>query len=92
VALSMDQIVAAEMKIDGRTYRGIAEVIESVVSNPTPAAAPGDGGTPVPDHVPTPFEKRLSGVNAANKQFLAPYQGEIQRLIAIVHNPANLPK
>ncbi len=92
VALSMDQIVAAEMKIDGRTYRGIAEAVESVVSNSTPAAAPGGGGTPVPDHAPTPFEKRLSGVNAANKQFLAPHQGEIQRLIAVVHNPANLPK
>jgi hypothetical protein len=92
VALSMDQIVAAEMKIDERAYRGIAEAVESVVSRSTPAAAIADGGTPVPDHAQTPLEKRLSGVNAANKPFLAPYQGEIQRLIAVVRDPANLPK
>jgi hypothetical protein len=92
LALSMDQIVAEEMKIDGRTYRGIAEAIESVVSNPDPATASGGGGTPVSDFAPTPLEKRLSEVNVTNKKFLAPCQGEIQRLISVIHNPANLPK
>jgi hypothetical protein len=92
VALSMDQIVAEEMKIDGRAYRGIAEAVESVVPNPTLAVVSADRGTPVPNNAPTPLEKRLNDVNAANKKFLAPYQGEIQRLIAVVRNPANLPK
>ena len=49
VALSMDQIVAEEMKIDARTYRGIAEAIESVVQNPALAAAPGAGGAAAPN-------------------------------------------
>lgn len=79
-ALSIDQVVAEEMKIDARTYRGIAEAIESVVQNPAP------------DHPPTPLEKRLRDVNAANQEFLKPYIAEIQKLMAIVHNPANLPK
>ena len=92
VALSMDQIVADEMKLDGRTYRGIVEAIESVVPNPALAVAPGDNGAPVPDHPPTPLEARLSGVNATNGKFLAPYGEEIQKLIAVVRNPANLPK
>jgi hypothetical protein len=91
-ALSMDQVVAEEMKIDARTYRGIAEAIESVVQNPALAAASGDSGAPAPDHAPTPLEKRLSDVNAANQEFLTPYREEIQKLMAIVHNPANLPK
>jgi len=92
VALSMDQIVADEMKIGGRTYRGIAEAIESAVQAPAPAVVPGKGVQPVPDHTPTPLEQRLSGVNAANEKFLAPYRGEIQKLLSIVRNPANLPK
>jgi len=92
VALLMDQVVAEEMKIDARTYRGIAEAVESVVQNPALAVASGDGGEPTPDHATTPLEKRLRDVNAANHQFLKPYREEIQRLIAIVRNPANLPK
>ena len=40
----------------------------------------------------TPIEKRLSEVNAANEKFLAPYRDEIQKLMAIVRNPSNLPK
>jgi hypothetical protein len=91
VALSMDQIVAEEMKIDGRTYRGIAEAIESAVENPAQAVASGDG-RPTPDHTPTPLEKRLSDVNTANEKFLTPYRDEIRRLIAVVRHPANLPK
>jgi hypothetical protein len=92
VAIAMDQIVAEEMKLDGRTYRGIVESIESVIPNPAPGAASGDGGMPARDHTPTPLEKGLSDVNAANKKFLAPYIDEIQKLIAVVRNPANLPK
>ncbi len=95
VATAMDQIVAEEMKLDGRTYRGIAEAIESVVPNPALAAASGGGAASAPapaDHPLTPLEKRLSEVNAANVKFLAPYRGEIQKLIAVVRNPANLPK
>ncbi len=95
VATAMDQIVAEEMKLDGRAYRGIAEAVESVVPNPELAAASGGGAAPAPtpaDHAPTPLERRLSEVNAANEKFLAPYRVEIQKLIAIVRNPANLPK
>jgi hypothetical protein len=92
VAIAMDQIVAEEMKLDGRTYRGIVEAVESVVPNSASGAAPGDGGEPTPDHAPTPLEKRLNDVNAANEKFLAPRRGEIQQLISVVRNPANLPK
>jgi hypothetical protein len=91
VALSMDQIVVDEMKIDGRTYRGIAEAIESAVQSPALAVASGDV-RPTPDHTPTPLEKRLSDVNGTNEKFLTPYRNEIQKLVAVVRNPANLPK
>jgi hypothetical protein len=92
VALSMDQIVADEMKINGRTYRGIAEAVESAVQNPGQPVALGDGRPPLPDHAPTPLENRLSVINTANEKFLTPYRGEIQKLIAVVRNPINLPK
>lgn len=92
VAMAMDQVVAEEMKLDGRTYRGIVEAIESVVPNRASGAASGDGGAPAPDHTLTPLEKRLGDVNAANEKFLAPYREEIQQLMAVVRNPANLPK
>jgi hypothetical protein len=92
VAIAMDQIVAEEMNLDGRTYRGIVEAIESVVPNPASGAPSDGGGEPAPDHAPTQLEKRLSAVNAANERFLAPYSDEIQKLIAVVRNPANLPK
>ncbi len=92
VALSMDQIIADEMKLDGRTYRGIAEAVESAIQNPALALTSGKGGKPVPDHAPTPLEERLSGANAANEKFLAPYRGEIQKLLPVVRSPANLPK
>jgi hypothetical protein len=92
VALSMDQIVAGEMKLDGRTYRGIAEAVESAIQNPALAVTSGKGALPVPAHAPTPLQERLSGVNAANEKFLAPYHSEIQKLLAVVRNPANLPK
>jgi hypothetical protein len=95
VAISMDQIVAEEMKLDGRSYRGIAEAIEAVVPNPVLAGASGSGSAPAataPDHAQTPLEKRLSEGNAANEKFLAQYRTEMQNLIVIVRNPANLPK
>ena len=86
VAVSIDQIIAEEMKVDGRMYRGIAEAVESVVPNSTPAATPAAGRTP------SPLEKRLLDVNAANEKFLAPYRDEIQQFLSIVRDPANLPK
>ena len=92
VALAMDQIVAGEMKLDGRTYRGIAEAVEAAVPNPVTGAASGNNAAPSRAHAPTQLEKRLSDVNAANEKFLAPYREEIQQLIAVVRNPANLPK
>jgi hypothetical protein len=95
VATAMDQVVAEEMKLDGRAYRGIAEAVETVVPNPALAASSRGGTAPAPapaEHAPTPLEKRLSEVNAANEKFLAPYREEIQKLVAIVRNPANLPK
>jgi hypothetical protein len=92
IAISMDQIVAEEMKLDPRTYRGIAEAVESVVSNPVSGHISGNGVAPASGRDPTPLEKQLSRVNAANETFLAPYREEIQKLIAIVRNPANLPK
>ena len=92
VALSMDQIVAGEMKLDGRAYRGIAEAVEAVVPNPAAAAASAVGGAPPASHSPTPLEKRVNDVNAANEKFLAPQREEIQQLIAVVRNPLNLPK
>jgi hypothetical protein len=92
VAMSMDQIVAEEMKLDGRAYRGIVEAVEFVIPNPVQGAASGGDGARPPGHTPTPLEKRLNDVNASNEKFLAPYREEIQQLIAIVRNPANLPK
>ena len=93
VAISMDQIVAEEMKLDGRSYRGIAEAVEAVFPNPA-VAGTSNGGAPAatsPAHALTPLEKRLNEVNATNEKFLAPYRSEIQSLIAVVRDPANLP-
>ena len=92
VALYMDQIVAEEMKLDGRTYRGIAEAVEADIPDPAQGSLRGDAAAPARDHAPTPLESRLSAVNATNQEFLTPYREEIQRLIVIVRNPANLPK
>ena len=92
VATSMDQIVAEEMRVDGRMYRGIAEAVESVVPDPAGGKVADEKSAPAPDRPPTPLEKRLSDVNAANAKFLAPYREEIQNLVGVVRNPANLPK
>ena len=92
VAIFRDQIVAQEMNIDARAYRGIAEAVESVIPNVALAMHPRDDGKPVPQRVPTQLVGQLSSVNAANEKLLAPYRGEIQKLLAVVRNPANLPK
>jgi|SRR5579872_219149 len=91
-ALSMDQIIAEEMKIGGKTYRGIAEAVEYAMPDPATAVTSAKGVPPVPDHQPTLLQERLSSSKAANQKFLAPYRNEIQKLLAIVRNPANLPK
>jgi hypothetical protein len=93
VAIFMDQIVADEMKIDGRTYRGIAEAVESVITNPVVAAGSENAANAQPpEHALTPLEKRLADINATNERFLTAYRDEIQKLMSIVRNPANLPK
>jgi hypothetical protein len=91
VALYMDQIVAEEMKLDGRTYRGIVEAVEAVMPSPALAVASG-ASAPASGTPRTPIEARLNAVNAVNLKFLMPYREEIQKLIAVVRNPANLPK
>jgi hypothetical protein len=91
IALYMDQIVADDMKIDGRTYRGIAEAIENVIRPPRVAPSK-DAGAAIPAGKPTALEIQLNTVNATNEKFLVPYRGEIEGLIAVVRNPANLPK
>ncbi len=92
LALSMDQIIAEEMKLDARTYRGIAEAVASVIPNPFASAPAPNGEPPSPDRVPTPLELRLKDVNGTNQMFLVPYQDEIKSLMKVVRNPANLPK
>ena len=92
VALAMDQIIAEEMKIDARTYRGIAEAVESAVPKPALAATSTKEMPSVSDHAPTPLQDRLSNAKTVNEKFLAPYRTEIQKLIRIVRNPLNLPK
>jgi len=93
VATAMDQIVAEEEKLDARTYRGIAEAVESVVPNPAlPAASGGNRSPDLAERNLGPLEARLREVNAANEKFLTPYRTEIQKLLAVVRNPANLPK
>jgi hypothetical protein len=92
VALSMDQIVAEEMKVDTKTYRGIAEAVESAVPNPALAVTPEKVMPPAPDRARTPLQERLSTAKTANEKFLLPYRDEIQKLIPIVRNPINLPK
>ena len=91
VAVEMDQIVAEDMKLDAKTYRGIAEAVESAVPNPSLGAASGKG-MPGQNESPTPLQQRLSSVNAANERFLIPYRNEIEKLLPVVRNPLNLPK
>jgi hypothetical protein len=89
ICLAMDQIVARELQIDPANYTGIADAIEAVVPSPFPTA-PQEKSAELPPR--SPLERRLAEVDAANLTFLVPYRGEIQNLLAIVRNPANLPK
>lgn len=91
LATARDQAVAEERKLDLRAYRGIAEAIEAVVPDPALPAPPASAA-PQPLHAPTLLEQRLAAINAANEKFLAPYRQKIQALLAVVRNPANLPK
>ncbi len=91
LALDMDQIVAEDMKLDGRAYRGIAEAIEAVVPNPARGESLGGAAEP-PERHPSALQDRLSDVNAANKKLLALYRVQIENLLAILRNPANLPR
>ena len=89
ICLAMDQIVARELQIDPANYTAIADAIETVVPNPDLPAPQQQLGELPPR---SPLERRLAEVDAANQVFLAPYRGEIQSLLAVVRNPANLPK
>ena len=92
VALSMDQIVAEDLKLDVKRYRGLAEAVESAVPNPALAVTSAKAMPAAPNQEPTPLEERLSSVKAANEKFLAPDRNEIERLLPMVRNPVNLPK
>jgi hypothetical protein len=89
ICLAMDQIVAPELQVDPGNYTAISEAIEAVVPSPF-AATPPDKLTVLPPR--SPFERRIAEVDAANQTFLVPYRAEIQSLLAVVRNPANLPK
>jgi hypothetical protein len=89
ICLAMDQIVVREMQIDPNRYIAIADAIEAVVPNPDLVPPQQESARVLPR---SPLERRLVSVNAANEAFLVPYRGEIQRLLSVVRNPANLPK
>ena len=102
VAMGMDQIIAEEAKLDEKRYRGIAEAVEVVVPNPLNKSGTADRGGAKPDRGPVTasppkwgervsLEKRLNDVNVLNAKFLEPYREEIQSLLSVVRNPANLP-
>lgn len=91
IGTEMDQVVAEEQHIDPTTYTGVALAVEAVVPDPQlvatekkPSQAPGGPRTPL--------ERRIAATDNANRIFLAPYRDEIERLVIIVRNPANLPK
>ena len=89
ICLAMDQIVAREMQIDPNRYIAIADAIEAVVPNPD-LTAPQEESAGVSPR--SPLERRIVTVNAANELFLVSYRSEVQRLLSVVRNPANLPK
>ena len=88
----MDQIVADEMKIDAKTYRGVVEAVETAVPSPALAVTSAKGMPPSSDRAPTPLQERLSSAKTLNEKLLAPHREEIQKLIPIVRNPLNLPR
>jgi len=91
IGTEMDQIVADEQHVDAATYLGIARAIEAVVPDPRMASS-GENSQRASAEPGTPLERRMAEADAANRIFLAPYREEIERLIAIVRNPENLPK
>src|SRR5882757_7709173 len=88
VALSMDQIVADDMKLDGRTYRGIAEAVESALQVPGPTVATGKEGQPLADLTPTPLTRSFLRLTAA--KFRSCFQSCATRPIS--RSDASLPK
>jgi hypothetical protein len=90
IGTEMDQIVAEEQNIDAASYLGVALAIEAVV--PAPQAATDNKSFAAPSVPTTPLERRIAEANNANRIFLVPYRDEIVKLLAIVRNPANLPK
>ena len=88
IYLSMDQIVVREMGIDAANYTAIADAIEAVIPNPSAPMVSTNTRALRPR---SPFERRIAEVNAENLATLAPYRAEIQSLLGIVRNPANLP-
>lgn len=88
VATGMDELVAQEMKIDLQKYRGIADAVETVIPNPL---LPPDPANQAVENSLTRLQRRLQKVDAANAKLLGPYRKEIQQLLAVVRNPANLP-
>jgi hypothetical protein len=91
IGTEMDQIVAEEQHIDPATYIGIALAVEAVVPDPQlPTTAKKSPQPPVVP--PSPLSRRIAAANAANEITLAPYRDEIEKLLIVVRNPANLPK
>jgi hypothetical protein len=89
ICLAMDQIVVRELQVDPANYTAIADAIEAVVPSPFPTAPQKKSGELPPR---SPLERHLAEVDAANQNFLVPYRDEIQSLLTVVRNPANLPK
>ncbi len=89
ICLAMDQIVVRELRVDPANYTAIADAIEAVIPSPFPST-PQNKSTELPPR--SPMERHLAEVDAANQAFLVPYRDEIQSLLAVVRNPANLPR
>jgi hypothetical protein len=91
IGTEMDQVVVEEQHIDAATYWSVALAIEAVVPDPL-LAANEKKSTDAPAAPSTPLDRRIAAADDANRIFLAPHRDEIQKLLAIVRNPANLPK
>jgi|SRR5580704_4326666 hypothetical protein len=91
IGTEMDQIVAAEQHIDAATYWSVALAVEAVVPDPL-LVTTENKSTEAPAAPSTPLDRRIAAVDDVNRSFLAPYRDQIQKLLAVVRNPANLPK
>jgi hypothetical protein len=91
IGMEMDQIVAADQHIDAATYWSVALAVEAVVPNPL-LVTTEKKSTDSPAAPRTPLDRRIAATDAANRIFLAPYRDQIEKLLAVVRNPANLPK